>query len=152
MKAWSCRITMLVAVTMLAWSTPVRAQEDLKATLTGIEQSLWEAWKNADLDVFRANVAEDAVNNGANGVTVGRDQMLELMQQYPCDVESFALSDVQLHELSSSTAVLTYRAEQTANCGGEVLPSPVWVSSVYVNQDGQWRSVLYQETPAAPAG
>jgi hypothetical protein len=143
---------MLFAVAMLAWSTPAAAQEELRATLVGVEESLWEAWKNADLDVFRANLVEDAVNNGANGVTVGRDQMIGFMEQYPCDVESYALSDVQLHQLSSDTALLTYRAEQSATCGGEVLPTPVWVSSVYVNEDGQWKSALYQETPAAPAG
>jgi hypothetical protein len=142
------RFALPLAALALAWSAPVHAQNDLQSTLTGIEQSLWEAWKTADFEVFRANLTENAVTTGSMGVMAGRDRMIEMMSQSPCDVTSYALSEIQLHRVSDDTAILTYRAEQDATCSGETLPSPVWVSSVYHNQGGAWRSVLYQETPA----
>jgi hypothetical protein len=147
MKAWICRTAVLSVMLTLAWSTPARAQSDLQATLVEIERSLWEAWKNGEWDVFRGHMVEAAVNNGAGGVMAPRDAMIQSMQAEPCEVASYALSDFQVHRVASGTAILTYRAEQAGTCGGETLRSPVWSSSVFVNQDGRWMNALYQETP-----
>lgn len=138
----------LAVLALLVWSAPVRAQDDLSTTLEGIERNLWEAWKDADWDVFRANLVEDAVNNGAGGVMAGRDAMLSEMAGSPCEVAGYSLGDFQVHRVAAGTAILTYRAEQQATCDGETLPSPVWVSAVYVNEGGTWKNALYQETPA----
>jgi hypothetical protein len=148
MKGWISRVAVLAVMLTLAWSTPARAQDDLQSTLVAIETSLWESWKTGDWEVFASHLAENAVNNGAGGVLAGRDHMVQTMRDMSCEVESYSLADFQLHHVSSDTAILTYRAEQAGVCGGEALTGPVWSSSVYVNQNGEWKNVLYQETPA----
>jgi hypothetical protein len=142
-----CRVAALVAVLSLITTFPARAQDDLQATLVEIETSLWEAWKTGDLAVFEARLVENALQNGASGVTAGRAQLVDMMRETSCDVAEYSLSDFQLHRITDDTAILTYRGRQTASCAGETLPGEVWSSSVFVRQGGQWLNALYQETP-----
>lgn len=148
MKIWIGRVAARAMLLALASAVPAQAQDDLESTLVKIEKSLWEAWKGGDADVFEARLVENAVHTGAGGVTVGRAQMIEGMQEAECEVESFSLSDFRVQRVGSGTAILTYRAEQTATCAEETLPTPVWSSAVYVNRDGGWMNAFYQETPA----
>jgi hypothetical protein len=148
MRAWICRAAVLLALLAPTWSAPAQAQEDVEAKLMAMEEALWEAWKTGDWEVFRSHMTEGAVNNGAGGATAGRDAMIEGMAGASCDVQSYELSDMQVHQIARGTAILTYRAEQAATCEGEALPSPVWASAVYVNDGGEWKNAFYQETPA----
>ena len=47
---------------------------------------------------------------------------------------------------NKDTALLTYRAEQDTVCNGIAVPSPVWVSSLYVKRGGHWLNALYQQS------
>jgi hypothetical protein len=49
--------------------------------------------------------------------------------------------------VAEDTALLAYRAEQKTMCGGFAVPSPAWVSSLYVKRGSRWVNVLYQQTP-----
>jgi uncharacterized protein (TIGR02246 family) len=153
MKVWSKGIIPLLAAALLPASvSPAAAQDDMETAIVEVERSLWNAWKAGDFDAFRRSMAENAVNTGPMGVMAGRDAMVDYMEAHPCEVESFALSDFQVHPLTGDAAILTYRAEQSAVCDGEALPGRVWVSSVYVNENGEWKAAAYHETPAAPSG
>jgi hypothetical protein len=50
-------------------------------------------------------------------------------------------------KLSANTAVLVYHAQQKTLCGKLAVPSPVWVSSLYVRRNGRWLNAVFQQTP-----
>jgi hypothetical protein len=47
----------------------------------------------------------------------------------------------------ANTALLNYWAEQDTTCNGNAVPSPAWVSSLYVRRGERWVNALYQQTP-----
>lgn len=144
----------LVCSLLLVLPTPAAAQDnaDLLATLSQIEQSLWQGWKDHDLAPFRTHMADEALNIGSGGISAGKQETLDFMEHNPCDVSGFTFSDWAVHPLTDDVAILTYHATQDAVCDGETLPSPVNVSSVYVRREGQWMAASYQETPATEPG
>ena len=63
-----------------------------------------------------------------------------------CVVKSFTVDKFQLTLFDAKTALLTYHAAQDMTCGGTAVPSPVWVSSLYVKRGKRWVNALYQQT------
>jgi hypothetical protein len=47
----------------------------------------------------------------------------------------------------ANAALLTYHAAQDTTCGGKVVPSPVWASSLYIKRGDKWFNAAYQQTP-----
>jgi uncharacterized protein (TIGR02246 family) len=131
----------------LAAGNPLLAQEDAKSTVTAIEKSLWEAWKNKDSAPFQQHLADNTVSVSPHGVSSGKQQVIQQMSAEPCDVREFSFSDWQVHEISDSTLIVTYKAKQDATCGGTKIPADVVASSVYVKRDGKWLAASHQETP-----
>jgi hypothetical protein len=56
--------------------------------------------------------------------------------------------DMAVAGFDENTALLTYRAEQDTMCGKSAVPSPAWVSSLFVRRNGKWVNALYQHTKA----
>jgi hypothetical protein len=122
-----------------------RAQS--QRAIIATERKLWEAWKNKDMKPFRANIAADAVMIGDGGVA-DKKTSLAAMEGMACEVTSYALSDIKVTFLNSSTAIMTYKSAQDATCGGEKVPANIWASSVYVMRGGRWYAASHQETTA----
>lgn len=139
----------VVLVVLAALSATGMAQEDAKTQVISIEKSLWEAWKARDAQPFNMHLTDDSMNIGANGITVGKAKVVELITGGDCDIKSSSLSDWTLHQVSADTAILTYRASQEGTCGGEKIPAAVLASSVYVKQNGKWMAASYHETPVS---
>ncbi len=127
------------------------AQEDVKSTVTSIEKSLWEAWKNKDMAVFEKNLTEDSVNITSQGASFSREQYVKEMTAHPCEVRNFSLSDWQVHQLSNDTVLVTYKAKQDATCEGMKAPAEIVASAVYVKKDGKWLAASYHESLPADA-
>lgn len=141
-------ITAVLAVALGLTSASALAQEDLLKSLSTIEKSLWEGWKNHDAEVFRTHLTENTVIMGPWGVQVGKQKAIEELESHPCEVESYSFSDWAAHRVSEHTAILTYRATQKAVCDGEKIPENVIVSATYVRENGAWLAASYHETPA----
>jgi hypothetical protein len=73
---------------------------------------------------------------------------LKDLEDMPCEVKSYELSDLKVVFLNSSAALLTYKSTQDATCGGTQVPPAVWASSAYVMRSGKWLAISHQETPA----
>lgn len=141
----------LVVCLSLAFTSGLFAQDDVKSTVTTIEKNLWEAWKNNQTAAFEEHLADNSVSINPQGVSAGKEEAIKSMTGTPCDVRSFSFSDWQVHQLSSDTVLVTYKAKQDATCGGAKIPSNVVASSVYVKKDGKWLAASHQETPLMPS-
>jgi uncharacterized protein (TIGR02246 family) len=121
---------------------------DLKDELTAKERQGWTAWSKHDGQAFKGLVTKDAVQAVAGGgVTSGRDKIIADVNANTCKVAGFDFSDVKVNHVSQDVALISYMATQDATCGGKKLPPKVYATSVYLRQDGKWKSVHYQETP-----
>jgi len=142
----------IIAVAGLALATllPAQAQTDkgaLKETLVGLEKQSWEAWKNHDGKFFQEFLSDDHVEVGSGG-PANKAAVVAVVGGDLCNVKSYTVDHFELATFDANTALLTYHAAQDTTCGGKAVPSPVWVSSLYVKRGDRWLNVLYQQTPA----
>jgi hypothetical protein len=63
-----------------------------------------------------------------------------------CQVKSYTVDHFKATRIDVNTALLTYHAAQDTQCGSAGVPSPVWVSSLYVRRSGRWLNAAYQQT------
>jgi len=124
---------------------------DVEQKLTSTEKQLYEAWKNHDMGVFKEHFAEDVVFVGQDGVTQGKDKSIDSMTKTPCDVKSYSLGDIKVSWIDNDTALLTYKGESDATCGGRKAPSPVYAASLWVQKNGKWLFAFHQASAVPPA-
>jgi hypothetical protein len=132
---------------------PARAQAPQKKA--GVEQELvrtetgfFEAWKTKDQAYFHDHIAANGIFWGEYG-TFSRDQQLEEQRASAksCTVDGYSLSDFGVLPLATGAYLLTYKADQSATCGGEKVPVHMNGSSVYIFKDGRWQAVYRAEVP-----
>lgn len=114
--------------------------------LTSLERQSWVAWQGHDHDFFARMLADDHVDVGTRGVA-DKASVIAGVASPACTVKSYALGDLKFTRLSADSAMIVYRAQQDTMCGTARVPSPTWVTSVYVNRDGQWLNTSFQLTP-----
>ena len=142
-------IIIVVASLTFTYSLPVQgAQPDkgaLKETLVGLEKQSWEAWKNHDGKFFQEFLSDDHVEVGFGG-PANKAAVVAAVGGDICNVKSYTVEKFELAMFDANTALLTYHAAQDTTCGGKAVPSPVWVSSLYVKRGDRWLNALYQQT------
>jgi hypothetical protein len=62
-------------------------------------------------------------------------------------IESFNVTNMQVHWLSDTSAVVTYDWNGKATRMGVPLPTRVYASTVWVNSNGTWVVAHHQESP-----
>ena len=125
------------------------AADDLEQTLVALERRSWEAWKNRDGAFFERFVSDDHLDVHSNGPIDGKAVVAGVASP-ACVVASYSVGEFRFRRLAPDAALLVYRAEQATTCGGRAVPSPSWITSVYVRRDGRWQNALFQVTDAAP--
>ena len=143
------RIRALAAVTCLTCLVCTSAfAGDADVRIMEIEKALWAGWAKANTAPFEEHATDDVVNVVPDGITVGKAGLIEFMGSGVCAVAGYSLGDMTVVHPAEGVAILAYSAEQDAVCGGAKLAERIYVSSVYVKQDGEWKSASYSETPA----
>ena len=112
-----------------------------------LEKQSWEAWKNRDGEFYRDFLSDDHQEIGAGGVSTKTD-IVPFVGSKACVVKSYSVDNFTVTIFDANTALLTYHAAQDTLCGGTPVPSPAWVSSLYVRRAGHWLNAFYQQTPA----
>ncbi|HEY4283281.1 MAG TPA: nuclear transport factor 2 family protein [Chthoniobacterales bacterium] len=116
----------------------------LKDRLVKLEKQSWEAWKNRDGKFFQEFLSDDHVEVGFGGVA-NKKEIVDFVGSPVYTVKSYELDQFELKMLDKNTALLTYRESQDTTCHKPV-PSPCWVSSLYMKRGDRWLNVLYQQT------
>ena len=55
-----------------------------------------------------------------------------------CETASYAMDSVAVTPAGATSAVLTYRLTIDQTCGGERVPSPIYVTEVWTRPNGKW--------------
>ncbi len=126
-------------------SQPAAGKGTLEDTLVALEKQSWEAWKNHDGKFFQGFLADDHVELGFGG-PAGKATVVAGVAGPACSVKSYTVDHFSVAAVDENVALVTYHAAQDTTCGGQPVPSPVWVSSLYVKREGRWMNFLYQQT------
>jgi hypothetical protein len=116
----------------------------IKEHLIKLEKQSWEAWKNHDSKFFQDFLSDDHVEVGFGGLT-NKTEVVAFVGSTVCTVKSYKLDHFEMKLLDKDTALLTYWEEQDTVCNKPV-PSPCWVSSLYMKRGDKWLNVFYQQT------
>jgi len=116
----------------------------LKESLVKLEKQSWEAWQKRDGKFYQEFLSDDHVEVGPGG-TSSKAEVVAFVGSPACVVRSWSVDGFELTVFDANTALLTYHAQQDTTCRGPV-PSPAWVSSLYVRRGGRWLNALYQQT------
>ncbi|MFY9821236.1 MAG: nuclear transport factor 2 family protein [Thermoanaerobaculia bacterium] len=148
MKTISWIVLLMVSFASSALGQAARPDQDkLKEDLTRLERQSWEAWKNHDGKFFQTFLSDDHLEVGFQGLS-DKSQVVSFVASPICRIKSYELDGFELRKFSPETALLTYRAAQETTCNGRPVPSPVWVSSLYVKRGGHWLNALFQQSQA----
>ena len=112
--------------------------QDPQIALVAIEHRLWHAWETSNIEMFSEHLSEQSLAIMSEEV-ITKPALLEMIANDSCDVHDWKIRDPKVYRLSETTAVLTFHGFQDAVCDGEVLPSAVYISSVYVWEEGVWK-------------
>jgi hypothetical protein len=121
---------------------------DLADQLIKLEKSSWVAWQKHDTKFYQRFLSEDHVEVGFAGP--GDKANVVKGVESGCTVKSYETKGYKVTRLGPDTALVTYWASQDTLCAGQPVPSPVWVSSLYVRRKGEWLNAVYQQS-AVPA-
>jgi len=144
----------LVALLAISASSAPRSESRkndsraLEADIMKLEKDSWEAWKARDGKFYENFLSADHVELGSAGPADKRT-VVQVVASPACVVKSYSLSDIKVTAFSETTVVVTYRAEQDTLCNKVQIPSPVWISSLYIRRDGRWLNALFQQSEAA---
>jgi hypothetical protein len=120
----------------------------LQEELIRLEKQSWAAWQKHDGKFFETFLSDDHAEVGFGGLT-SKGQVVDGVASGVCEVANYTLNHFELRMLRDDVALLTYYEAQETNCQGKAVPSPCWVSSLYMKRGGRWLNVLYQQTPTA---
>jgi len=130
-------------------SLETRSSAPSEADIKAKETAAWEAVKKKDWDAFTKLMADDYFEVENDGV---HDKAASVQSAKDFDLSDYTLSDWKMTSIDANSVLITYTANVTAKFKGEAVPAgPYRESSAYVNRNGEWLAIYYQETQSMPA-
>ena len=110
------------------------------------EKASWDAIQKKDWDGFGKMLASDYIEVLDDGV---HDKASSLTAIKDFDLSDVTFTDWKMLTIDKDAVIITYTATAKAKFKGQdVPPGPYREASVYVNRNGEWVTVFYQETLA----
>ena len=110
------------------------------------EKASWDAIQKKDWDGFGKTLASDYIEILDDGV---HDKASALTSIRDFDLSDVTFADWKMLPIDRDAVILTYSATAKAKFKGEAVPpGPYREVAAYVNRNGEWVTVFYQETLA----
>jgi len=123
-------------------STATVSESDIIAK----EKAIWDTIKKKDWDGFGKTMASDYIEVLDDGV---HDKAAGLTGVKDFDLSDVTFADWKMLPIDKDAVIITYTATVKAKYKGEAVPpGPYREASAYVNRNGEWVTVFYQETLA----
>jgi hypothetical protein len=122
---------------------PARKAAASETTITDLEKSAWEAYKNKQTDAFNALLSKDYCGIYADG---NKTLDAEVADMAKTDLRDYSFADVKVVFPHPKVAVITYKATQQATSGGKDVSGTYNSGSVWIQMGGKWLGVFHTET------
>ena len=120
------------------------------------EKNVWDVLKKKDYDLFEKLLTADYLEVASDGV-YDKAGIVSFLKDL--DFTDATFSDWRMLQINKHAFLLTYNLTLKGKFKGEdIPPGPYRVGSAWVNRDGTWLAIFYQETleqkapPPPPAG
>ena len=113
-----------------------------ESTITDLEKSAWEAYKNKQADAFKALMSKDYYGVYAEGV---KTLDAELADMAKSELRDYSFSDVKVVFPHPKMAVMTYKVKMQATADGKDVSGTYNSGSVWIQQGGKWVGALHTE-------
>lgn len=120
--------------------------ENIEAVLLSLKEQALEATKNGDGDFYQNYLDDSAVAIVPFGV-FNKDAIVQQMSSGKSMFKSSGIDDTRVMVLTSESGIVTYKATYDTMKDDIKTSFSVFVTTVYVKKDGQWKGVFYQQTP-----
>src|SRR5207248_232319 len=118
------------------------------ADIQAKETAGWEAVKKKDWDAFGKLLAGDYIEILDDGV---HDKTMTLQTVKDLELTDYTLSDWKMLPVDKDAVIITYTATEKGTFKGQAFPSgPYHEAAAYVNRNGEWVGIYYQETLSRP--
>jgi len=122
----------------------VATVEEIRGAVLALEK----AFAEQDVEAIRRLVTPDHVSSAANyGKPVALEDQLATLSDFRHHPSDFSSVEVTL--LGDRAAMVNFENALSGTWQGKPLPARVFVTEIWLRQDGTWRQRLYQETPIA---
>ena len=120
-----------------------------EADITAKDSAIWDTIKKKDYDTFGKMLANDYVEVEDDGVY---DKPGIIAYVKDLDLSEVTFSDRKMLPIDKDAVILTYNVSTKGTYKGKSLPSgPYHAAAAYVNRDGQWLGIYYQQSHARTA-
>src|ERR1044071_2320412 len=115
-----------------------------EAEIEAKEKAAWDAFKQKDEAGFKKSLAADYYGVTASGVS---DTAASITGMKDTELSSFTLANWKMTTIDKDAVLLTYTATVKGTYKGKSVPEgPYYEASAYINRNGEWVNVYYQET------
>jgi hypothetical protein len=143
-----CCVTLLaIAPICFVQAKPAKAGKSpaTESTITDLEKSAWEAYKNKQADAFKALMSKDYYGVYAEGV---KDLDAEVADMAKTDLREYSFADMKVVFPHPKVAILTYKATMQASSDGKDVSGAYNSGSVWVQKGEKWVGVFHSESKA----
>lgn len=140
-----CCITLLaIAPVYFSQEKPAKAGKSgaNESTITDVEKSAWEAYKNKQTDAFKALLSKDYCGVSVDGVKTLDAEVAGIPKS---ELRDYSFADVKVVFPRGGVAVITYKATQQATSDGKDVSGTYNCGSVWVKESGKWLAVFHTE-------
>jgi len=115
-----------------------------EADIIAKEKAAWDAFRKKDADAFGKLMTADYLEVLDGGVM---DKAKSIASMKDSELTDVSFADWKMTSIDKDAVLLTYKATVKGKFKGEdVPPGPYYETSAYVNRNGDWLAIYYQET------
>ncbi len=118
----------------------------LQNVVFNLEHKLATAEKQQDKAFFQRTLDDQLVYVAYDGLVFDKSKLLSSMKYV--DVKNYSMENLKVRSLGANAALVTYDLRINAHIAGRELPEKQYAASVWVRDNGQWKLMFHQATPA----
>jgi Domain of unknown function (DUF4440) len=142
-----CVALIAIAPVCFGQGKPAKAGKSAanESTITDLEKSAWEAYKNKQADTFKALMSKDYYGVYAEGV---KNLDAEVADMAKSDLREYSFADLKVVFPRPKVAVVTYKATVQATADGKDISGTYNSGSIWIEKGKKWIGVFHSESKA----
>jgi hypothetical protein len=120
-----------------------------EADMIAKEKAAWDAFRRKDADAFKKALAPEYIEIHDSGV---KDTAAVVSDMKDVELSDVTFADWKMTTIDKDLVLLTYTTTQKGTYKGQAFPEgPYRTAAAYVNRNGEWLGVYFQETLTSKA-